>query len=373
MRATTVSHVHPYRPVVVARRASHRRLSALGVDPSPLPSTERTQLEEEMDTGFFYETFDELLDKTGLSFGPGDRVMGRVTNMDDSGIYIEFGSKETGFCSNTDLALQTVSKPSEIISVNAKQEFEILTTGVRSRYLDGYITVLTRSPIVRGILLKRLNTMQELKIKTRVQVVSKNRGGYIVRDEYGLEGFLPGRLAAVNPALSGLNDDPLLGQEITVRVLEAQEDNIIFSQRGIVQGGSNESKFARGMVLEGVVEGVMPYGVFVSSQGVAGLLHITQISHATISNIHKLFKERDRIKVMVLSYDQLRGRLLLSTKKLEQKPGDMLRDWNLVFENAEETAEKHRRNPESPGITLLNRDDTVITPEASFKRRSKST
>ena len=37
-------------------------------------------------------------------------------------------------------------------------------------------------------------------------------------------------------------------------------------------------------------------------------------------------------QVMVLSFDSERGRVSLSTKKLEPTPGDMLRNPQLVFE-----------------------------------------
>ena len=44
------------------------------------------------------------------------------------------------------------------------------------------------------------------------------------------------------------------------------------------------------------------------------------------------------LQVMILSQDKDRGRMSLSTKKLEQTPGDMLRDPQKVFDRAEETA-----------------------------------
>ena len=44
------------------------------------------------------------------------------------------------------------------------------------------------------------------------------------------------------------------------------------------------------------------------------------------------------LQVMILSQDKDRGRMSLSTKKLEVAPGDMLRDPQKVFDRAEETA-----------------------------------
>lgn len=41
---------------------------------------------------------------------------------------------------------------------------------------------------------------------------------------------------------------------------------------------------------------------------------------------------------MILSQDKDRGRMSLSTKKLEPNPGDMLRDPQKVYERADEMA-----------------------------------
>lgn len=48
------------------------------------------------------------------------------------------------------------------------------------------------------------------------------------------------------------------------------------------------------------------------------------------------------LQVMVLTQDAVRGRLSLSTRKLEPTPGDMLRNPAIVFEKADEMAEEFR-------------------------------
>ena len=44
------------------------------------------------------------------------------------------------------------------------------------------------------------------------------------------------------------------------------------------------------------------------------------------------------VQVMILTHDKERGRISLSTKKLEPSPGDMLKNPALVFEKADEMA-----------------------------------
>lgn len=48
------------------------------------------------------------------------------------------------------------------------------------------------------------------------------------------------------------------------------------------------------------------------------------------------------LQVMVLTQDVVKGRLSLSTRKLEPTPGDMIRNPAIVFEKADEMAEEFR-------------------------------
>lgn len=103
-----------------------------------------------------------------------------------------------------------------------------------------------------------------------------------------------------------------------------------------------------GDVLTGVVQYLRPYGAFLDlGNGAVGLLHVSQISHERVVSVDKILREGDKLKVMVLSMDPQRGRVTLSTKKLEPTPGDMLRDPQLVFERAEEMAATFRRRVEA--------------------------
>jgi small subunit ribosomal protein S1 len=76
----------------------------------------------------------------------------------------------------------------------------------------------------------------------------------------------------------------------------------------------------------------------------SGLLHISQISHSRIENVETVFTAGDKIKCMVLSQDPVQGRLSLSTKRLEPTHGDMLTNPELVYEKAEEMAERFRED-----------------------------
>merc|ERR1712093_51458 len=97
-----------------------------------------------------------------------------------------------------------------------------------------------------------------------------------------------------------------------------------------------------GDVVAGNIQNVTGFGAFVDLNGVAGLLHISQISNDRINSTDGIFQIGEPIKCMVLAVDKERGRLSLTTKKLEPSPGDMIRNRALVMEKAEEMASLFR-------------------------------
>jgi small subunit ribosomal protein S1 len=97
-----------------------------------------------------------------------------------------------------------------------------------------------------------------------------------------------------------------------------------------------------GDAIAGIVRGIKPYGVFVDIDGVSGLLHISEISQEHIDTPHSVFSVNDEIVVMVIDIDAQKGRISLSTKKLEPEPGDIIRNRQLVYDKAEEMAALYR-------------------------------
>ena len=72
---------------------------------------------------------------------------------------------------------------------------------------------------------------------------------------------------------------------------------------------------------------------------------------------------------MIIDLDAERGRISLSTKQLEPEPGDMLKNRDVVFEKAEEMAEKYRQKllAEAEGREIPEEEDNIIEdiPSAS--------
>ena len=65
--------------------------------------------------------------------------------------------------------------------------------------------------------------------------------------------------------------------------------------------------------------------VRLSESGIDGLLHISQISQAFVNNVSNVFAVGDELRCVVIKLDPDDGSVSLSTKRLEQRAGDMLR------------------------------------------------
>lgn len=98
-----------------------------------------------------------------------------------------------------------------------------------------------------------------------------------------------------------------------------QEDLVILSRREVGKEALNwvKNDLKEGMVISGIVKNIRPYGVFVEiGGGVAGLLHIEDISVSRIKTPEERFKIGQKIKVMIKYIDRTRERIVLTYKEL---------------------------------------------------------
>lgn len=78
-----------------------------------------------------------------------------------------------------------------------------------------------------------------------------------------------------------------------------------------------------GQIHDGIVDSVMPYGVFVKFAGKSGLLHVSEISHSRIEDVSTVFSEGDEVRIKILDIDKRSGKMKLSRKVLLPKPEDI--------------------------------------------------
>jgi small subunit ribosomal protein S1 len=296
------------------------------------------------DIGFTHEDFAALLDKYDYHFSPGDIVAGTVFSMEPRGALIDIGAKTAAYIPIQEMSINRVDNPTEVLQADETREFFILT----DENEDGQLTLsIRRIEYMRAW--ERVRQLQQEDATVRSNVFATNRGGALVRIE-GLRGFIPGSHISAREA-----KEDLVGEDLPLKFLEVDEERnrlVLSHRRALVERKMNGLEV--GQVVKGSVRGIKPYGAFIDIGGVSGLLHISEISHDHIDTPHSVFGVNDELKVMIIDLDAERGRISLSTKQLEPEPGDMLKNRDIVFEKAEEMAERYRQKllAEAEGITL---------------------
>ena len=74
-----------------------------------------------------------------------------------------------------------------------------------------------------------------------------------------------------------------------------------------------------GAILEGKVKTITNFGAFIAlPEGKTGMVHISEVANAYVSDIHQHLTEGQDVKVMVIAIDPA-GKINLSIKRLEPK------------------------------------------------------
>ena len=152
-----------------------------------------------------------------------------------------------------------------------------------------------------------------------VKVDGVVKGGVVAHVE-GISAFIP---ASKLTAGYVENLEDFLGKEIEVKVItcEKAEKRLVLSGKELAQKKAAEARKARmeqfktGAVVEGTVESIMPYGVFVRlSEGVSGLVHISQMSDKRVKTPEDVVKVGDTVQAKIIGTEK--GKISLSMKAL---------------------------------------------------------
>ena len=106
--------------------------------------------------------------------------------------------------------------------------------------------------------------------------------------------------------------------------------NVVVSHKALIEAELEAQKkeiishLEKGQVLEGTVKNITSYGVFVDLGGVDGLVHITDLSWGRVSDPHEVVSLDQKIKVVILDFDEEKKRIALGVKQLTPHPWDSL-------------------------------------------------
>ncbi|KAK9664874.1 hypothetical protein RND81_14G074400 [Saponaria officinalis] len=282
---------------------------------------------------FTLDDFHSALDKYDFNAEVGTKVKGTVFCTDANGALVDITAKSSAYLPVQEASIHRIKHVQEAgIVPGMREEFIIIGENEADDSL-----ILSLRSIQYGLAWERCRQLQAEDVVVKGKVVGANKGGVVAVVE-GIRGFVP-----FSQISTKTNAEELLEMEIPLKFVEVDEEQsrLVLSNRKAM--ADTQAQLGIGSVVTGTVQSLKPYGAFIDIGGINGLLHVSQISHDRVSDIATVLQPGDTLKVMVLSHDRERGRVSLSTKKLEPTPGDMIRNPKLVFEKAEEMAQTFRQ------------------------------
>jgi small subunit ribosomal protein S1 len=276
------------------------------------------------------DDFAKALEKHDYQFQKGQVVHGKVFQLDPDGAYVDIGGKSSAYIPRDEASLRSVTDLSEVLPLHEELEFLI----IREQDAEGQVTLSRRQLEIQHIW-EKLADMQEASQTVQVRVTGVNKGGVTV-DLQSIRGFIPRSHLTERDNLEALK-----GQTLTVGFLEVNKNTkkLILSQR-LATRSSNFNLLEVGQLVEGKVTGIKPFGVFVDIDGTSALLHIKQVSQRFIESLEKVFQIGQKIKAVIIDLDEGKGRIAISTRVLENFPGEVVENLEEVMSSAE--ARAHR-------------------------------
>lgn len=282
---------------------------------------------------FTVEDFHAALEKYDFNSEIGTKVKGTVFMTDMNGALVDITAKSSAYLPVQEACIHRIKHVEEAgIRPGLIEEFVIIGANASDDSL-----ILSLRSIQYDLAWERCRQLQSEDVVVNGKVVGGNKGGVVAIVE-GLRGFVPfSQISTKSTA------EELLDKEIPLKFVEVDEEQsrLVLSNRKAM--ADSQAQLGIGSVVLGTVQSLKPYGAFIDIGGINGLLHVSQISHDRVSDIATVLQPGDTLKVMILSHDRERGRVSLSTKKLEPTPGDMIRNPKLVFEKADEMAQTFRQ------------------------------
>lgn len=138
----------------------------------------------------------------------------------------------------------------------------------------------------------------------------------------GIRGFIPASQLSLEYVE---NTASYIGKELDVMIIDLQEDSkkLILSAKevlktNVISERNNQiAKLQRGTIATGVIEKIVPYGVFVKiNDDLSGLVHISEICNKFISTPKEVVKLGQTVSVKIIDIKD--GKLSLSMKALEE-------------------------------------------------------
>jgi small subunit ribosomal protein S1 len=263
------------------------------------------------------DKYEKMYDKTLSTITDNEVIEGTVISMNKREVVINIGYKSEGVVSLNEFRYNPELKLGDKVEVYVESQEDkkgqLVLSHKKARALKSWDRVneaLENDEIIKGY------------------VKCRTKGGMII-DVFGIEAFLPGSQIDVKP----IRDyDVYVGKTMEFKVVKINHEfkNVVVSHKALIEAELEQqkkeiiAKLEKGQILEGTVKNITSYGVFIDLGGVDGLIHITDLSWGRVNHPEEIAELDQKLRVVILDFDDDKKRIALGLKQLTPHPWDSL-------------------------------------------------
>ena len=265
------------------------------------------------------EDFDKLIKENFVETLTNEVVEGTVVYITERDAIIDINAKSEGVISLNEFRynpnLVVGDKVAVLIDIREDSSGQLILSHRKARVIQSW---------------ERINTAHDTGEIINGLVKCRTKGGMIV-DIFGIEAFLPGSQIDVKP----IRDyDQYVNKTMEFKVVKINHEfkNVVVSHKALIEADIELQKkeiikqLEKGQILEGSVKNITSYGVFMDLGGVDGLVHITDLSWSRINHPNEIVELDQKLKVVILDFDEDKSRIQLGLKQLTKHPWEALGD-----------------------------------------------
>ncbi len=244
----------------------------------------------------------------------GMDINGRVSSLQNFGAFIDIGGIE-GLIPASELSWAKNNKPSDILSVGQEVTVKLISIDWEKNRLTLSLKAMQPDPW-QGIAEK-----YPVGSKISGPVVRLTPFGAFVNLEEGIDGLIHLSNLGTGRRINHPKEVVEAGQQVEAYVLavDTQARKISLSMQPKAEPKKIEYP-AAGEVIEGVIEKILPFGVFVKiNEGLTGLVPNSEMGTPRGTDHSKTFSQGEAMKVLVLDVDTDNAKVTLSRKGVIQK------------------------------------------------------
>ena len=254
----------------------------------------------------------------------GDLVEGPVIALDKATVYVDLAPFGTGIIYGREyiVARDIIKKINVGDAIAAKI--------VDDTHKEGYYE-LSLKEARQALIWSEAEAAIKEKKTLDLLVKEANKGGLLVEWQ-GITGFLPASQLKADhyPKVADGDKDKILDElkklvgtrlQLSIITADPKEGKLIFSEKGSESKEKEKivSKYEIGDEVEGLVTGIVDFGVFVKlEEGLEGLVHISEIDWGLVDDPRNFVKVGSRIKAKIIEIKE--GKISLSIKQLRPNP-----------------------------------------------------